>query len=70
MRSRLVADPRRPRRARRGRPAKMAPPATASGYRLVVAVEALPHAEEDKGWTVRSPTVRAAVGSDPDILQA
>jgi hypothetical protein len=36
----------------------------------VVAVEALPHAEEDKGWTVLATTVRAEVWSDTEILQA
>jgi transposase len=66
----LVADPRRTRRARRGRPAKMDPPATEAGYRLVVAVEALTNAEQDNGWTVLATTVRAEVGSDTDILQA
>jgi hypothetical protein len=48
----------------------MDPPATEAGYRLVVAVEALTHAEEDNGWTVRATTVRAEVCSDTDILQA
>jgi transposase len=66
----LVADTRRTRRARRGRPAKMDPPATEAGYRLVVAVEALTNAEEDNGWTVLATTVRAEVCSDTDILQA
>ena len=67
---RLVADTRPTRRARRGRPAKTDPPATAAGYRLVVAVEALPNAEEDNGWTVLATTVRAKVCSDTEILQA
>jgi len=66
----LVADTRRTRRARRGRPAKMDPPATETGYRLVVAVEALTNAEEDNGWTVLATTVHAEVCSDTDILQA
>jgi hypothetical protein len=66
----LVADTRRTRRARRGRPAKMDPPATEAGSRLVVAVEALTNAEEDNGWTVLATTVRAEVCSDTDILQA
>jgi len=67
---RLVADTRPTRRAPRGRPAKTDPPATAAGYRLVVAVEALPNAEEDNGWTVLATTVRAKVCSDTEILQA
>ena len=70
IRYRLVAETRRTRRARRGRPAKMDPPATEAGYRLVVAVEALTNAEEANGWTVLATTVRAEVGSDTDILQA
>jgi len=48
----------------------MDPPATETGYRLVVAVEALTNAEEDNGWTVLATTVRAEVCSDTDILQA
>jgi transposase len=66
----LGADTRRTRRARRGRPAKTDPPATESGYRLVVAVEPRTNAEEDNGWTVLATTVRAEVCSDTDILQA
>jgi transposase len=66
----LVADIRPTRRARRGRPAKTSPPATESGYRLVVAVEALTNAEEDNGWTVLATTVHTEVCSDTDILQA
>jgi transposase len=65
-----VADIRPTRRARRGRPAKTSPPATESGYRLVVAVEALTNAEEDNGWTVLATTVHTEVCSDTDILQA
>jgi hypothetical protein len=70
VRYRMVADPRRTRRARRGRPAKTAPPPTESGYRLVVEVEALAHAEEDNGWTVLATTVAAEVCPDGEILQA
>jgi transposase len=66
----LVAETRRTRRARRGRPAKMDPPATEAGSRLMVAVEALTNAEEGNGWTVLATTVRAEVCSDTDILQA
>jgi len=58
------------RRARRGRPAKTDPPPLESGYRLVVEVEALAHAEEDNGWTVLATTVDAAVCPDVDILRA
>ena len=65
-----MAETRRTRRARRGRPAKMDPPPIESGYRLVVEVEPLAHAEEDNGWTVLATTVDAAVCSDADILQA
>jgi hypothetical protein len=66
----LVADTRRTRRARRGRPAKTDPPATESGYRLKVEVEALANPEEDTGWTVLATTVDAAVCPDTDILRA
>jgi len=70
VRSHSVAETRRPRRRRRGRPAQMAPPPLESGYRLVVEVEALAHAEEDHGWTGLATPVAAAVCPDADILQA
>jgi transposase len=66
----VVADARRTRRARRGRPAKTDPPATEGGYRVVVEVEALANPEEDNGWTVLATTVRPAVSTDAEILQA
>lgn len=66
----IVAETRRTRRARRGRPAKTDPPATESGYRLMVEVETLPNAEEENGWTVLATTVGAEVCCDADILQA
>jgi hypothetical protein len=69
-RSRIGADPRRTRRPRRGRPAKTDPPPLESGYRLVVEVEALAHAEEDNGWTVLATTVSAEGCGDGEILQA
>jgi transposase len=65
-----VAATRRTRRARRGRPVKTDPPATESGYRLKVEVEALANPEEDTGWTVLATTVDAEVCPDADILQA
>ena len=65
-----VAETRRTRRPRRGRPAKLDPPPMESGYRLVVAVEALANPEEDNGWTVLATTVDAEVCPDPDILKA
>ena len=67
---RVVADTRRTHRARRGRPAKTDPPPLESGYRLVVAVEALANPEEDNGWMVLATTVHAEVCSATDILQA
>src|SRR5215510_2420493 len=70
VRYRMVADTRRTRRGRRGRPAKTDPPATESGYRLVVEVAALGNAEADNGWTVLATTVDAAVCTDVEILQA
>ena len=70
VRYRSVADTRRTRRPRRGRPAKTAPPPRASGYRLVVEVEALANAAEDKGGTVRATTVSAEDGADGEMLQA
>lgn len=66
----IVADTRRTRRARRGRPAKTDPPATETGYRLVVVGEALANAAEDNGWTVLATTVDAEVCPDIDILKA
>jgi transposase len=36
----------------------------------VVEVEALPHPEEDNGWTVLATTVRVEVCTDAEILQA
>ena len=70
VRYRIVADTRRTHRGRRGRPAKTDPPATESGYRLVVEVEALGNAEADNGWTVLATTVDAEVCTDVEILQA
>jgi transposase len=70
VRYRVVADPRRTRRARRGRPAKSDPPPLEVGYRLVVDVEALANPDEANGWMVLATTVHAEVGSDTDILQA
>jgi hypothetical protein len=55
---------------RRGRPAKTDPPATESGYRLKVEVEALANPAEDTGWTVLATTVDAEACPDADILQA
>jgi transposase len=66
---RVVADTRRTRRARRGRPAKTDPPATESGYRLAVEIEALSNSEEDNGWTVLATTVSAETCADAAILQ-
>jgi hypothetical protein len=48
----------------------MAPPPLASGYRLVVEVEALTNPEADNGWTVLATTVSAAGGADGAILEA
>ena len=70
VRYRVVADTRRRRRARPGRPAKPDSPPTEAGYRLVVELEALPHPEEDKGWTVLATTVSAEGGADAALLQA
>jgi transposase len=66
----IVAASRRMRRTRRGRPAKTDLPPTESGYRLVVEADALPHAEEDNGWTVLATTVHAERCTDAEILQA
>jgi transposase len=66
----LVAATRPTRRLRRGRPAKTDPPATESGYRLVVEVEALAKVEEDHGWTVLATTIEAASCPDAEILRA
>ena len=67
---RVVADTRPTRRAQRGRPAKTDPVPLEAGYRLVVEVEALDHAEEDNGWTVLATTVSTEVCTDAEILQA
>ena len=70
VRYRIVAATRRTRRARRGRPAKMAPPPRASGYRLVVEVEALAKPEEDNGWMGLATTGSAEDCTDAELLQA
>jgi len=67
---RVVADTRPTRRTQRGRPAKTAPVPIEAGYRLVVEVETLDNAEEDNGRTVLATTVRTAVCTDAEILQA
>jgi transposase len=69
VRYRAVAASRRMRRARRGRPAKTEPPATESGYRLMVEAEGLANPEEDKGWTVLATTVSAETCTEAEILQ-
>lgn len=70
VRSHLVPEPRRLRRARRGRPAKTDPPATETCYRLVMESEALVSAAEETGWTVLATTVGPQVCSDAEILAA
>jgi hypothetical protein len=47
----------------------MDPPPLESGYRLVVAVEALANPEEDNGWTVLTTTVSAESCADAELLQ-
>jgi hypothetical protein len=69
-RSSIVAASRRTRRTRRGRPAQTDPPPTESGYGLMGEVDALPKAEVDHGWTGLATTVRAARGTDAEILAA
>jgi transposase len=66
----IVAATRHARRAHRGRPAKMEPPPTEAGYRLVAEVEGLRNPEEDNGWTVLATTVPLEGGTDAEILQA
>jgi transposase len=58
----------RQKRVRRGRPAKAAPPAEATRYRLVVEAEACVQAEEEQGWIVLATTVGPAVCSDVQLL--
>jgi len=70
IRSRVVADSRRTRRARRGRPPKSDPPPLEAGDRLGVDVEALANPEEANGWMVLATTVHTEVCSDTDILKA
>jgi transposase len=70
VRYRSIADTRRTRRTRRGRPAKMDPPPTEPGYRLVVEVAALRNPEDDNGWTVLATTVCAEACGDAEILHA
>jgi len=70
VRSGIIAELRRTRRACRGRPAKTAPPPTESGSRVVVEVEVLSYPEEDHGWTVLATTVRPEEGTDTEILKA
>jgi transposase len=66
----VVAETRRTRRARRGRPAKMEPPPTEAGYRLVVEAATLANQEEDHGWAVRATTVPTETCADAEILEA
>ncbi len=70
VRSRVVAETRRTRRARRGRPAKTDSPPREAGDRLVGEGEALAHPGEDHGWTVLATPVDAARCAEVDILQA
>jgi transposase len=70
LRYRIIADTRRTHRTRRGRPAKTEPPPTASGYRLLVEIEALANPEEGNGWTVLATTVSPETSTDAEILQA
>jgi transposase len=65
-----VADTRRTRRARRGRPAKTEPPASETGYRLEIEVEALDNLAQDNGWTVLATTMSAEVCTDAEVLKA
>jgi hypothetical protein len=69
IRYRVVADPRRTRRARRGRPAKTDPQPMEAGDRLVVTVEALANSEQDNGWTVLATTVSPESCTDADLRQ-
>src|SRR5439155_24574171 len=66
----VVADTRRTRRARRGRPAKTEPPASETGYRLEIEVEALDNLAQDNGWTVLATTMSAEVCTDAEVLKA
>jgi transposase len=66
----VVAETRRTRRARRGRPAKMEPPPTEAGYRLVVEAATLANQEEDHGWAVLATTVPTETCADAEILEA
>jgi hypothetical protein len=70
VRYRVVAEPRRTRRARRGRPATTEPPPTEAGYRLLVEVAALATLEEDNGWAVLATTVPTAACTDAEMLEA
>ncbi len=70
VRSHVMTETRRVRRARRGRPAKTAPAPTEAGYRLVVEVTTRANAEEDNGWAVLATTVSTEAWPDTEILQA
>jgi len=70
VRSRIVAETRRTRRARRGRPTKTDPPPTESGYRVGGEGEVLRNPEANHGWTVRATTVCPAEATDTEMRQA
>jgi transposase len=63
-----VSSPKK--RTRRGRPPKAEAPAVAVRYRLVVSPEAVVPPEDAQGWTVLATTLRSAVCTDVEILQA
>jgi transposase len=58
------------KRGRRGRPPKAEAPQVEGRYRLVVHAQALVPSEDAHGWTVLATTVRPAVCTDAEILQA
>jgi hypothetical protein len=63
-----VSSPKK--RTRRGRPPKTEAPAVSVRYRLVVSPEAVVPPDEAQGWTVLATTLRSAVWTDVEILQA
>ena len=58
------------KRTRRGRPPKTEVPQSEVRYRLVVHREALVPSEDAYGWTVLATTLRPAVCTDAEMLQA
>jgi transposase len=70
LRYRVEAFTQRAKRTQRGRPTKAEQPQLEQRYRVMVEVEAVKQAADDKGWTVLATTVGSEVCTDAEIFQA